>query len=57
MDILERIMAHEIGHCADYARGLLNCRSGYKEDFLMVESKLAYVKHKIRMKSGDCIKS
>ena len=32
MDILERLLAHEIGHCADYARGLLNSRSGYKEE-------------------------
>lgn len=29
---IERLLAHEIGHCADYARGLLNSRSGYKEE-------------------------
>ena len=28
---IERLLAHEIGHRADYARGLLNRRSSYKE--------------------------
>ncbi len=29
---LERLLAHEVGHCADYVRGLMNSRSSYKEE-------------------------
>ena len=29
---LERLLPHEVGHCADYNRGLLNTRSSYKEE-------------------------
>ena len=29
---LERLLAHEVGHCADYIRGLMNSRSSYKEE-------------------------
>ena len=29
---LERLIPHEVGHCADYNRGLLNTRSSYKEE-------------------------